>query len=360
VPDQSADPIAGWIAGIDAELADFLSARRGLLATVGVETDALAEEAAQAVAGGKRLRALFCLAGWQAAGGHPADTRAWRSAAALELLQASALVHDDLMDGSATRRGRPAAHRTFEQQHVAAGWIGSRTRFGAGAAILLGDLLLTWAHELLRSSGFDQQVSGRAAPVFDVCTTEVTAGQFLDLVSQASGTGGEDLAMRVMRFKSASYTVVRPLQLGAALAGGGDDLMAGLTAYGEPIGLAFQLRDDVLGVFGDPERTGKHAGDDLREGKRTVLLARTYERSDAAGRALLDRCIGNASIDSSDIHQLRELMTSTGALASVEQTIAEFEQRADRAAHSLAQTTADTAVRTTLDTLTAAALQRSR
>ena len=356
MPAQTAetDP-ASLVLGVDAEVGDFLAARRRMLEAVGPETGALVDEATVAVAGGKRLRPAFCLAGWRAAGGAPDDERAVRAAAALELLQAGALVHDDLMDGSDTRRGRPAAHRAFERRHDEAGWSGGATRFGAGAAILLGDLLLTWAHEMLRTSGFDPATVDGAARYFDACTTEVTAGQYLDLVSQSVGRSDEDLALRVVRFKSASYTVVRPLHLGAALAGADDTLLAALTAYAEPVGVAFQLRDDVLGVFGDPEETGKPAGDDLREGKRTVLLARTAERSGAAERRLLDRCVGDPDLDPTDLRRLRALIVASGALASVEQTIAGLEARGREALDAVPHH-----VRPLLDALASAALRRSR
>ncbi len=347
--------VADLAASVDAHLCDVLGSRRRMLATVGPEAAALVDEATVAIAGGKRLRPAFCLAGWLAGGGEVADERAVRAAAALELLQAGALVHDDLMDGSDTRRGRPAAHRAFERLHGAAGWQGDAARFGAGAAILLGDLLLTWSHDMLRSSGFDPATVGRAAPVFDACTTEVTAGQYLDLVSQAVAMSDEDLALRVVRFKSASYTVVRPLHLGATLAGAGDDLLAALTAYGEPVGVAFQLRDDVLGVFGDPAQTGKPAGDDLREGKRTVLLARTADRCDPRERLVLDRCVGDPELAPTDLRHLRELIVSSGALASVEHTIAELEARGRSAVDALPE-----AVRPVLTALVSAALQRSR
>jgi len=365
VPRPSAEiEVAAAIARVDARLTDFLSARRELLCAAGPETAALIDEATVAVAGGKRLRAAFCLAGWQAAGGRVDDDRAVCASAALELLQASALVHDDLMDGSDTRRGRPAAHRAFEQRHLDAGWVGDPARFGTGSAILLGDLLLTWAHEALRSSGFDAVTTDRAAPVFDACTTEVTAGQYLDLVSQATGASDEDLALRVVRFKSASYTVVRPLHLGAALAGAKGGLLGELATYGEPVGIAYQLRDDVLGVFGDPEQTGKPAGDDLREGKRTVLLARTVERTDEAGRALLTRCVGDPALDPAAVNRLRELIVSSGALASIEQTIAELEVQAGVALDAVVAAATDprggTATRATLETLTSAALRRDR
>ena len=342
---------------VQAHLDDFLAGRRALLAELGPETEPLLDEASAAVAGGKRLRPAFCVAGWHAAGGAPDDDRVVRAAASLELLQASALVHDDLVDGSDTRRGRPATHRVFAHRHGAAGWHGDSDRFGAGAAVLLGDLLLTWAHEMLRGCGLDAATVDRGAPWFDRCTTEVTAGQYLDLVAQAVATTDEDFALRVIRFKSASYTVVRPLHLGAALAGGDDDLLAGLGAYGTPVGVAFQLRDDVLGVFGDPDHTGKPAGDDLREGKRTVLLARANEQAGDDERALLTRLVGDPELDSAGLRRLRELIVSTGALASTERTIERLETEALEALAALA---VEPAVRAELAGLTAAALQRSR
>jgi len=344
---------------VEAQLTEFLATRRRLLESIDDETVALVDEATVAVSGGKRLRPGFCLAGWQATGGDPEDVRAVRAAAAFELLQASALVHDDLMDASDTRRGRPAAHRAFERRHETAGWSGDRTRYGAGAAVLLGDLLLAWAHQLLRDSGFAPATVDHAAPLFDLCITEVTAGQYLDLVSQVSGVGDEELALRVVRFKSASYTVVRPLHVGAALGGADPALLAALAAYGEPVGVAFQLRDDVLGVFGDPDETGKPAGDDLREGKRTVLLARTAARTDADGRALLDRCVGDSNLDSADLRRLRDLIVSSGALASVEQTIADLDAQA-RAALDTVDAAAVGDVRPVLETLASAALERVR
>ncbi|MGI8702590.1 MAG: polyprenyl synthetase family protein, partial [Nocardioidaceae bacterium] len=262
--------------------------------------------------------------GWQATGGDPEDVRAVRAAAAFELLQASALVHDDLMDASDIRRGRPAAHRAFERRHEAAGWSGDRARYGAGAAVLLGDLLLAWAHQLLRDSGFEPATVDHAAPLFDLCITEVTAGQCLDLVSQVAGVGDEELALRVVRFKSASYTVVRPLHVGAALGGADPALLAALAAYGEPVGVAFQLRDDVLGVFGDPIVTGKPSGDDIREGKRTLLMARAFDKSNPGQRGVLDASFGNPRLSADGIAAVQQILRDTGALAAVETVIAEL------------------------------------
>jgi geranylgeranyl diphosphate synthase type I len=346
-------------AAVDAHLHDFLLTRRRMLEPVGAETLALVDEATVSVEGGKRLRPAFCVAGWQVAGGDAGDPRVVRAAAALELLQASALVHDDLMDGSDTRRGRLASHRAFAERHTTAGWQVSADRFGAGAAILLGDLLLTWSHELFRTSGFGPATVDRAAPLFDACTTEVVAGQYLDLVSQAMGHSDEDLALRVVRFKAASYTVVRPLHIGAALAGADETLLTALTAYGEPLGIAFQLRDDVLGVFGDPEQTGKPAGDDLREGKRTVLLARATQAAHPAGRALLDRCVGHPDLTADDLTGLRHVIVDSGALASVETTITELEGRAHAALDAVCAGRDGTA-RSVLEALTSAALRRTR
>lgn len=350
------DP-SGLGSRVQNHLDDFLTGRRAMLSAVGPETGPLLDAAAAAVAGGKRLRPAFCVAGWQAAGGSPDDDRALRAAAALELLQAGALVHDDLMDGSDTRRGRPSVHRVFERRHRDAGWYGEAERFGAGAALLLGDLLLTWAHEMMRGCGLDPATVDRGAPWFDACTTEVAAGQYLDLVAQATATTHEDVALRVIRYKSASYTVVRPLHLGAALGGGDDTLLTGLTAYGSPVGVAFQLRDDVLGVFGDPDQTGKPAGEDLREGKRTVLLARTFARAAPDERELLDRLVGDPGLDAAGLRRLRELIVGCGALASTEQNIAELEAAARSVLGSLpvAHQTRDR-----LAALATAALQRSR
>jgi len=348
---------------VQAHLDDFLAGRQVLLDQMGPETAPLIEQAAAAVAGGKRLRPAFCLAGWRAAGGDAADEHVVGAAASLELLQASALMHDDLMDDSDMRRGRPSAHRTFERLHRDAGWHGDPVRFGAGAAVLLGDLLLAWAYEMLRDCGLGPEPVTRAAPWFDACTTEVSTGQYLDLVAQATATASEEMALRVVRFKAASYTVVRPLHLGAALAGAGEELHAGLAAYGTPVGIAFQLRDDVLGVFGDPDHTGKPAGDDLREGKRTVLLARTAERSDDHGRALIARLVGDRDLGTEGLRLLRGLITSTGALASVEHTIRALHAEALTALETLALVArGDGAedVRTDLACLATAAVQRTR
>jgi geranylgeranyl diphosphate synthase type I len=276
------------------------------------------------VDGGKRLRPGFCYWGWRGAGGvdvGEVGVAAIRAATSLELLQASALIHDDLMDSSDTRRGKPAVHKRFEALHEASDWRGSRASFGSAAAILLGALCLSWSDEMFSGSGVEPAALAAAKPLFDVMRTEVMAGQYLDVLEQAMGGGSVARSRRVIRFKSAKYTIERPLHVGAALAGAGPELLAAYSAYGLPLGEAFQLRDDVLGVFGDPAETGKPAGDDLREGKRTVLLALAAERSDPSQAGIVDALLGDPELDDTGVKELRGVIESTGALAEVETMI---------------------------------------
>jgi geranylgeranyl diphosphate synthase type I len=233
-------------------------------------------------------------------------------------------VHDDVIDASATRRGQPAVHRRFAADHTAAGWRGAAGAFGAGAAILVGDLLLAWADEMLRTSGMPPAAVWDGMSVLDAMRTEVFAGQFLDLVGQAAGSRGLDSALRVVTYKSAKYTVERPLHLGVALAfatglpADRDAVAGAFTGYGVPLGVAFQLRDDILGVFGDPARTGKPVSDDLREGKRTVMLAIARNRADSEQALTLDRSVGDPLLTDGGADQVRAIISATGALAECE------------------------------------------
>jgi geranylgeranyl diphosphate synthase, type I len=304
---------------LDAFVADQGARLNAVSADLGPFVDVLAG----LLAGGKRLRPAFCYWGWRGSGAGDAEPIV-RAAASLELLHACALIHDDVMDGSDTRRGRPAAHRRFAELHRGGGWQGSGESFGTGAAILLGDLCLVWADKLLYASGLADGALRTAKPVFDEMRTELMAGQYLDLLEQATGTGSVDRAMRVLRYKSAKYTVERPLHLGAALAGAAPSLHEAYTAYGLPLGEAFQLRDDVLGVFGDPAETGKPAGDDLREGKRTVLVAFALAQAPAADADLLRGRLGDPGLDAAGVDDLRAVIGSSGALDRVEDLIARY------------------------------------
>ena len=270
--------------------------------------------------GGKRLRPAFAYWGCRGAGGEDSDALV-TTVAALELVQASALIHDDVMDGSDTRRGEPAVHRRFAALHRKHGWHGDPDGFGTAAAILLGDLCLVWSGELFHTGGLPTAAVARARPVFDQMRTEVTVGQYLDVLTQASGEATVARALRVARLKSATYTVERPLLLGGALAAAPPAIITAYTRYGSALGEAFQLRDDVLGVFGDPALTGKPAGDDLREGKRTYLVATAWQTADPAARAVLADRLGDPDLDAAGVDQLREVLVSTGALERTERRI---------------------------------------
>jgi geranylgeranyl diphosphate synthase, type I len=305
---------------VQAALDAFVARQAVRLGAVSAQLAPMVEAAGALLAGGKRLRPAFCYWGWRGAGGPDGDAVV-QAAASLELLHACALIHDDVMDGSDIRRGAPAVHRRLARLHEGAGWRGSPDAFGTSGAILVGDLCLAWADELLYDSGLDDASLRAGKPVLDEMRTELMAGQYLDLLEQAQATGSVEGAMRVLRYKSAKYTVERPLQLGAALAGAGEDLARVYSTYGVPVGEAFQLRDDVLGVYGDPAETGKPAGDDLREGKQTLLVAYALTEASPAGVALLRRRLGDPELDEAGVDDLRTVIATSGALARVEDLI---------------------------------------
>ncbi|MFD0823354.1 polyprenyl synthetase family protein, partial [Micromonospora zhanjiangensis] len=269
--------------------------------------------------GGKRLRPLFCYWGWRGAGG-PDGTPIVVAAAALELFHAFALIHDDIMDGSDLRRGHPSVHRVFADLHARSSWRGDPAAYGRSTALLCGDLCAAWADQMFHECGLDPEQVGRGYRVFATMRTEVIAGQYLDLVSGV-GDGSVASALTVVRMKAARYTVTRPLQIGAALAGADPELLAALVAFGDPLGDAFQLRDDVLGVFGDPAVTGKSVLDDLREGKPTVMMALARSGADRTQAARLKALFGNPELDPDGAAELRDIITATGARERIEQMI---------------------------------------
>ena len=320
---------------IDEALYTFVDRQRPLLGDISGDLSPLLTALDALLAGGKRLRPAFCYWGWRGSGGDD-RTEFFTVAASLELLQAGALIHDDVMDGSDTRRGQPAAHRRLEALHAESGWRGSAQAFGSGAAILLGDVCLTWCDEMFQGSGLAAEALSRGRPIFDRMRTEIMCGQYLDLLGQARGRrpGGHEAveaALRIVVFKSAKYTIERPLQLGAALAGADEASVEALSAYGLPLGVAFQLRDDVLGVFGDPDETGKPAGDDLREGKRTVLVALTLERATDEQAQTVESLLGDPALDTAGVELLRSVIVDTGALDACEQMIGRYAADAEAA-----------------------------
>jgi geranylgeranyl diphosphate synthase type I len=338
-------------------LDEHLDDQEARLAALGPDAERLVDAARGAVRGGKRFRAMFCYWGFRAVrapGDEDEERSLLRAAAALELLHASALVHDDLMDASDTRRGRPSVHRAFEESHHVQRWRGDAEQYGAAAAVLLGDLLLSWSDELLRLCGLPDDVVLSALRCFDTTRSEVIAGQFLDVSVQARGDADVAQSMRVLRYKSAKYSVERPLHIGAALAGESAATLEALSAYGLPLGEAFELRDDLLGVFGDPEVTGKPAGDDLSEGKRTVLVALALSGSSEADARRIDAALGRP-LTGREVAEVQRLIERSGAHAEVETRIEKLTAESLAAVDSAAITEDS---RPVLRELAAAATQR--
>lgn len=319
--------------------------QRTSVAGFGEEALAFVDSGAAAAVGGKGFRARFCLAGWRAVTSFRRTSAVETPpsviavSAALEIFHAAALVHDDVIDRSDTRRGRPAAHRAWEAAHGAAEWAGDAEHFGHSAAILLGDLLVAWSDDLLEEglrTLDDPSLADRARQEFARMRREVTIGQFLDVAEESAHVAAPveahpDRALRVASLKSARYSVQHPLQLGAVLAGADADQYEALGAFGHPVGLAFQLRDDVLGVFGDTSVTGKPVGDDLREGKRTLLVAYTRASLPTGALRTFDELLGDRDLTSTQVAHLQQTIVDTGALTLVEDRIAEWVADADRA-----------------------------
>lgn len=357
MPHDASDPVGRCAvrSRVHAVLTDFVATQQRQWADVPEPVGpALAVLAQFVLSGGKRLRPAFCYWGWRGAGGADTDEIV-AIAASVELLHTCALIHDDVMDGSQLRRGRPAVHGEFARLHARAEWAGDAESFGRSAAILLGDLCLIWSDELYCSAGMSPAALGRARSRYDQMRVEPVLGQYLDLADQAQGSSSLARARVVARYKSAKYTVERPLQLGGSLAGGDEELLDGYSRFGLPLGEAFQLRDDVLGVFGDVSVTGKPVGDDLREGKRTALVLLSEENASAAQRAVLHRHFGDAHLDRNGIDAVRAVVVETGGLAAVEALI---EQLTAQALDALALLPVDDETRAALSDLAAASSRR--
>jgi geranylgeranyl diphosphate synthase, type I len=328
---------------IGLRIDEFLLERGPSVSAIAPELQPFLDYSSALLRGGKRFRALFCYWGWVAVGAGrdefdllaaiqpPRDLASVVDVATgLELFHAAALVHDDIMDRSDTRRGMPAAHKRFAALHESGGWTGSREDFGTSGALLLGDLLLGWSDELLEQglALLESRAAANAARAeFNRMRTDVTAGQYLDILEERSWRSSpesEQLARahRVLVYKSAKYSVEAPLAIGASMGGGSPEQLAALRAFGLPLGIAYQLRDDMLGVFGDPDVTGKPAGDDLREGKRTVLIA--LARTGLPGNAvrLLDELLGDPELDPEQIRMLQRTLQDSGAVDKLERLIA--------------------------------------
>jgi len=319
---------------VEEELSIFLNRESAYLNSISSDLSPVSDSLTSFLLdSGKRLRPLFAYAGFAAAGGG-LEKSVTRAMAALELLQACALIHDDLMDGSDTRRGKPSIHRHFESVHVQEQLDGFAPQYGLSAAVLLGDLALVWSDQMLNTAGLTTEQYARVMPFYNEMRVELMAGQFLDIHEQTQKDTSVDRSMKIARYKSGKYTIERPLHLGAAMTSSSKDVTDALSAYGLPLGEAFQLRDDLLGVFGDPSVTGKPAGDDLREGKRTVLIAMTNERQSDAQREMARKFFGKPDIDAAGVAILQEIIESTGARAELEATIDRLTEESLTAAQS--------------------------
>ena len=316
---------------VEKALAAFLGEQRDLVATddPGVR-DAFDELERVIASGGKRLRPVFCCLGHLAAGGESQDELI-RAASALELLHTFALVHDDVMDQSAVRRGESTTWRHLAETHRRSGFLGDPEGFGISAAVLVGDLAMTLADRAFLESGFppDRLLPGFAR--YGRMRTDMVAGQFLDVMAANRGEILEEEARRIAVLKSGAYTVEGPLHIGAILAGGSESLLSILSAYGVALGEAFQLRDDILGAFGDPSVTGKDRDSDLREGKRTVLIAKAIEGAGTADRSFLQKRLGRPDLSEDEIERIRIIIQTSGALEGTESLVAELGSRASSA-----------------------------
>ncbi len=307
--------------------------------------------------GGKCLRSMFMYLGWLCGGESDpdADTAALRAAAGLDLLHAFALLQDDVMDDSPLRRGRPAAHVRFAGWHRDNRLSGPSDRFGASLAILLSDLCLVWAEQIMRESGVGTEELTRAWPHYDAMRIELAVGQIADVANDAGAMPTLDAVLDVARRKSGNYTVRRPLEIGAAMAGRAD-LLGALGGYGSLVGEAFQLRDDMLGVFGAPEATGKPAGGDLAERKATSVVVTAQRLADGPTRQQFAALMAADRLDEDDIARWRSLIVATGAVEEIEDMIA---RRVSGALDHIASAPIDGAMRTALTRMAAVCTQRT-
>ena len=365
-PGATDDPVRGVLAaftkdlikGVDETLVAFLAAEVDSLTEIDAAMGGFAATARDSVlAGGKRVRPTFAYWGWRGVvGGEEPLCSVLPALSALELLHTFALVHDDVMDASDTRRGLPTAHRAAAARHRAAGHTGDPDRYGEAVAVLIGDLCMVWADRLMAHAAVPADRLLDVRRCYDQMRVETVAGQFLDVLGENdAGNWTVDRALRVARYKTASYTVQRPLLFGACLAGtdADDPLIAAYTRYGLAVGEAFQLRDDLLGVYGDPETTGKPAGDDLRTGKPTALLMLARQLADPAQRRVLERA---GSVTSAhEVDRLADVVRDTGAAARVERMISE---RVTEALAALGTAPIDETARTALTGLATAATAR--
>ena len=311
-------------ARVDVRLDEFLAAERDRWTSFDKELAHPIEEIRRLVlSGGKRLRPAFCHWGYVGAGGGDNDPLDINAGAAFELMHAFALFHDDVMDDADSRRGQPTTHTVAAAEHAQNGWAGESRRFGEGVAILVGDLAFVYADQLLEGATLE------ASRIWNELRVELNIGQYLDILGGVSRTRDVAKSERICRYKSGKYTIERPLHLGAVLAAPerADELLPHLSNYGLPLGDAFQMRDDVMGAFGDEAVTGKPVGGDLLEGKPTPLLARATRRANDAQRRVLE-LVGDPDLDANAVAKIQQVIIDTGGLDELEAHISALTEAA--------------------------------
>lgn len=337
----------GFVAAVGQRLEAYLKEQRTRASAISASAEPMVGAIATLAAGGKRMRALLCWWGWQGAGGDPGDPSILDAAVALELFQAAALIHDDIVDRSDTRRGAPSVHRSFEGRHREAQWRQDAEHFGVSAAVLTGDLCLALSEELFAAAADTAGTAPAARQRFNTMRFEVMVGQYLDVLDEVEipaqdARAALSRARTVLQYKSAHYSTVHPLALGGILAGASAELVEAYGHFSLPLGEAFQLQDDLLGVFGDPLITGKPAGDDLREGKRTELVAHALDLLTPARRQELEAALGDPDLMPESVLRLQELLEECGARNRVEDEVSSL---GDQALGALEQMPVDEVVR---------------
>jgi geranylgeranyl diphosphate synthase type I len=362
---------------VQANLDSFCQKQRTDFEAISADLIPVVDYTQSLLQGGKRFRALFCYWAWRAclsdSSYHQSEQEIQDSeqaiagiAASLEMFHAAALVHDDLLDQSDTRRGAPAIHKRFETLHKEKSWAGAPERFGVAGSVLVGDLMLGWSSEIFGNALLhspNREIESACRDEFSLMRVEVMAGQYLDVLEENAAatrpvSEGVGRAEKVILYKTAKYSIEAPLRIGAAFAGADPSKLSQFTQFGIPLGIAFQLRDDILGVFGDPSVTGKPAGDDLREGKRTVLVALTLEalteRSPSMAESF-EELLTSRELDTHQIAFMQKLIKDSGALEKTERMIVEL---GDRSLESLDAANLEESAKATLKALALKVISR--
>lgn len=362
---------------VQANLDSFCQKQRTDFEAISADLIPVVDYTQSLLQGGKRFRALFCYWAWRSCLSdstyHQSEQEIQDSeqaiagiAASLEMFHAAALVHDDLLDQSDTRRGAPAIHKRFETLHKEKSWAGAPERFGVAGSVLVGDLMLGWSSEIFGNALLhspNREIESACRDEFSLMRVEVMAGQYLDVLEENAAatrpvSEGVGRAEKVILYKTAKYSIEAPLRIGAAFAGADPAKLSQFTQFGIPLGIAFQLRDDILGVFGDPSVTGKPAGDDLREGKRTVLVALTLEaltdRSPSMAESF-EELLTSRELDAHQIAFMQKLIKDSGALEKTERMIVEL---GDRSLESLDSANLEESAKATLKALALKVISR--